>query len=93
MSDNRTDALMAFLFGAAVGAGVALLMAPSTGEETRKKLTDAARRLSDDAQDKLSSVKDEVRSRAGDVRTAINAGKEAYRNVRSEEPAPTSTAM
>ena len=93
MSDSRMDSLVAFLLGAAVGAGVALLVAPGSGEETRRRLGDATRRLGEGAQDKLATVKDEVRHRAGDVRSAINAGKDAYRQARSEEPAPTSTAM
>jgi gas vesicle protein len=87
------DSLVAFLLGAAVGAGVALLVAPGSGEETRRRLGDAARRVGEGATDKLNTVKDEVRHRAGDVRSAISAGKEAYRQSRSEEPAPTSTAM
>ena len=42
MSDNHTDALTAFLLGAAVGAGVALLLAPQSGEETRRRLGETA---------------------------------------------------
>jgi gas vesicle protein len=93
MSDSRVDSLVAFLLGAAVGAGVALLIAPTSGEETRRKLGETARRIGEGAQDRLASVKDEVKSRAGDVRSAISAGKDAYRQSRAEEPAPTSTAM
>ena len=93
MSDSRVDSLVAFLLGAAVGAGVALLIAPTSGEEARRKLGETARRLGEGAQDRLGAVKDEVKSRAGDVRSAISAGKDAYRSSRAEEPAPTSTAM
>jgi gas vesicle protein len=94
MSDNRTtDTLVAFLFGAVVGAGVALLMAPQSGEETRRRLGETARKVSDDVQGKIDTTKDELRHRAGDVRTALQAGKDAYQKARSEEPAPTSSAM
>lgn len=94
MSENRTDALMAFLLGAAVGAGVALLLAPASGEEMRRKLSDSARRLGDDVDDKLNAVKDEVKHRAGDVKTAIGAGRDAYARARtSEEPAPMSNVL
>jgi gas vesicle protein len=94
MSDNRTDALMAFLLGAAVGAGVALLLAPQSGEETRKKLTETARKLGDDLDDKVRSAKEEVKHRAGDVKTAIGAGREAYARSRTgEEPSSSSNAM
>jgi gas vesicle protein len=94
MSDNRTDALTAFLLGAVVGAGVALLLAPQTGEETRKKLGDTARGLReglddklktvrDDLDDKLKTVRDEVKSRASDVKTAVGAGRDAYARART----------
>ena len=94
MSDNRTDALMAFLLGAAVGAGVALLLAPQSGEETRRKLGDTARKLGDDLDDKVRSAREEVKHRAGDIKAAIGAGRDAYGRGRTgEEPAPTSTTL
>ncbi len=94
MSDNRSDSLMAFLLGAAVGAGVALLLAPATGDEVRKKLADSARRLGDDLDDKLKTAKDEVKSRAGDVKSAIGAGRDAYARARTgEEPVQTSNVL
>ena len=94
MSDNRTDALMAFLLGAAVGAGVALLLAPQSGEETRKKLGDTARRLGEDLDDKVRSAREDLKGRVGDVKSAVGAGREAYARARGgEEPAPTSSAM
>lgn len=94
MSDNRTDALMAFLLGAAVGAGVALLLAPQSGEETRRKLGETARRLGDDLDDKVRSAREEVKHRAGDVKAAIGAGREAYARARTgEEPSSTSNVM
>jgi len=94
MSDNRTDALMAFLLGAAVGAGVALLLAPQSGEETRRRLGETARKLGDDLDDKVRSAREEVKHRAGDIKAAIGAGREAYGRARTgEEPAPTSSTV
>jgi gas vesicle protein len=94
MSDNRTDALMAFLLGAAVGAGVALLLAPASGEETRRRLSDSARRLGEEVDDKVKGAKEEIKHRAGDVKAAIGAGRDAYARARtSDEPAPTSNVL
>jgi gas vesicle protein len=85
---------MAFLLGAAVGAGVALLLAPSSGEETRRKLGDTARKLGDDLDDKVKSAREEIKHRAGDIKSAVGAGREAYARARpGEEPSPTSTTM
>ena len=46
--------------GAAVGAGVALLLAPASGRETRKRLSDGVGTLSDRAAEKLQQAEDEV---------------------------------
>jgi gas vesicle protein len=94
MSDQRMDSLLAFLLGATVGAGVALLLAPASGEETRKKLGETARRAGSGVADRLASTKDELVHRADDVRTAVTAGRDAYQRARtSGEPAPTSSTM
>jgi len=37
----KTDTLFAFIGGAVVGAAAALLFAPESGEETRKKLRES----------------------------------------------------
>lgn len=94
MSDQRMDSLLAFLFGAAVGAGVALLVAPASGEETRKKLSETALRAGHGVADRLTATKDELAHRADDVRTAVTAGRDAYQRARtSGEPVPTSNTM
>jgi gas vesicle protein len=49
------------LIGAALGAGVTLLVAPSSGEEMRRLLTRRARRLADDAQDRYEEARYRVR--------------------------------
>ena len=94
MSDNKGDTLTSFLLGAAIGAGVALLLAPDAGPETRRRLGDAANRLSGNLGDKMGGIKDELKQRASDVKSAIGAGRDAYSKARSgEEPAPTSNVM
>ena len=94
MSEQRVDSLLAFLLGAAVGAGIALLLAPASGEETRKKLGDTARRVGLDVGDRVASTGEDLAHHAEDVRTAVSAGRDAYARARiSGEPAPTSSAM
>ncbi len=94
MSDQRNDALLAFLLGAAVGAGVALLLAPASGEETRRKIGEKARHLGDEVDHKLQGVKEDIKSHGSDLSKALASGKEAFDRVRhGKEPAPTSTAM
>ncbi len=94
MSDQRSDSLIAFLLGAAVGAGVALLLAPQSGAETRKQIAEKTRKLGDELDHRVQGVKEEVKHRSGDLKQALSAGKDAYDRARhAGEPAPTSTAM
>ena len=48
------------LIGALVGAGIALLVAPSSGEETRRMITRRARRLAADARDRYDDARHEL---------------------------------
>ena len=51
---------LGFVFGALLGAGVAFLLAPSSGAETRGRLTDAARRIGGAARDKVDRARDTI---------------------------------
>ena len=49
------------LIGALVGAGIALLVAPTSGEETRRMLSRRARRLAADARERYDEARHELR--------------------------------
>jgi len=49
-----------FVTGLLIGAGIALLFAPRTGDETRRQLQQRARRMTDQAQDLVSDVRESV---------------------------------
>ncbi len=49
------------LLGALIGAGVALLFAPQSGEDTRRLIRKKARRFASDARDRYDDLKDKVR--------------------------------
>ena len=71
--DERADDAMdwsAFLAGALIGAGVALLFAPARGTELRSKLRDYADRAKDELMEQGREVWD----------TAVRRGKEYYDN-------------
>ena len=65
-----------FLLGAAVGAGLALLFAPQSGDETRAQLRRGARRLKRKARDLAESGRDMVED-------LQRQGKAAARDARS----------
>jgi gas vesicle protein len=53
--------LFAFLIGGLVGAGIALLMAPQSGDETRSMIRDKSQEI----KDRATSTVEETRNRAG----------------------------
>lgn len=78
MSDDRGNmgnVLLAFLVGAAVGGGIALLTAPRSGRETRQKIKDFA----GDARDRIREIADDAEERICEV---MNNGKQTVVNKR-----------
>lgn len=51
-----------FVLGAALGAGLALLLAPASGEETRRRLGKRAKRLKESAEDAIDDLKEQFDS-------------------------------
>jgi len=81
--EKRGNGLAAFFLGGLVGAGLALLLAPKTGEETQRDLREGARRLRADAGGKLSDLRGSVeegydRAR-GEVGERVDAARESVR--------------
>jgi gas vesicle protein len=81
--------LLAFVLGGMVGAGVALLLAPQSGTETRKKIKDLADDVKEKATDYAGTAKEMVSStvdkakglyeeKKSAITAAVEAGKDAY---------------
>lgn len=81
---NIGSTLSGFLIGAVVGAAVALLVAPGSGADTRRRLGETTKRLRDTASDKLEDMKNTFREGAKQVQQAVSEGREEYR--RSTQP-------
>ncbi|MGE5341666.1 MAG: YtxH domain-containing protein [Candidatus Omnitrophota bacterium] len=52
----------AFMAGAAMGAGMALLFAPRSGRETRQKIKDMSEKVVDNVKDAADKAADQVKS-------------------------------
>jgi len=74
MSDSNStqfgNLVTAFAIGGLVGAGVALLLAPQSGKETRDLLSRKSRELTDRAGSALDSARESVRSKAAPILAA-----------------------
>jgi gas vesicle protein len=90
--EQKQAGIGSFLLGLAVGAGVALLFAPRTGEETRRDLQRRAREVGDQAQDLVSELtesvgntlqeaKDKVESRIDAARDAVELKRRQVTNA------------
>lgn len=60
-----------FIIGIALGAGVALLLAPQSGEETRRAVARRARRAQEAAQDFVEDVSGTVADKFNQVRASV----------------------
>lgn len=87
--------LGSFVLGALIGAGVALLLAPKTGEETQEDLKEGARKLKAAAEvrvreaqqqleERLEAAREGVQSRVEEVKEAVEAGRKAAVDARGE---------
>jgi gas vesicle protein len=70
-----------FLWGALLGAGVALLLAPRSGEETQAEIRDRVRRLRDAAEDRVNDVRDTVTDSVTRTRDRIQEQLDSVRDT------------
>jgi gas vesicle protein len=80
--ERGSSSVVGFMIGAAIGAGIALLLAPDSGRETRKRLKENARRWSSSMRDGIDTARTRVGEVKEDVRTAVNTGRETFTRER-----------
>ena len=87
MSDNNSagTVLVAFALGAVAGAAIALLYAPTSGEETRKKLAEKAREGRDRAEALAKQGREFIDRQRETINAAVDRGREAFDQARKEQ--------
>ena len=89
-----------FFIGGLIGAGVALLMAPKTGEETRRMLKELAEEVKEKAEAYIDQAKgtariyvekgkDFIEKEKSVITRTVEAGKEAYKKEKNNEGYPS----
>lgn len=87
--------LGSFVLGALVGAGLALLFAPQSGEDTQEEIKARALKFKDVARDRvrdaqsnlegrLSTAREHVQTRVESVKDAVDSGRKAAVDARSD---------
>lgn len=84
--NHRSGVVLSFLAGAATGAAVALLTAPQSGRDTRKKL----KHLTEDLATRAARVPPALQAA---YRRATEAGKEAFVRTLEEPAVPAPSAL
>jgi gas vesicle protein len=94
---NAGKVVCSFFVGGLIGAGVALLIAPKRGEETRRMIKELAEEVKDKAEDYISQIKstanayvekgkDIIEKEKSVITKTVEAGKEAYeKEINSED--------
>ncbi len=96
--DDSNEKIAWFVAGAALGAAVAVLFAPASGEEMRQRLTASAgegqRSLSDTGRDLLEQGRDlydRGRQMADDAASMFEQGRKLAQSGPTETPAPSNS--
>jgi len=79
--EQKDAGIGSFLLGLAVGAGLALLFAPRSGEETRRDIQRKARAVSGQAQDLVSEITDTVGNTFQQARSSVEDRIDAARDA------------
>ena len=74
--EKHSSDISSLLIGLAIGAGVALLFAPHSGAETRRRIRRGVNRVTDAAMETFEVARAEVEDRVGQVRDAVDVKKE-----------------
>ena len=74
---DRDGGFGSFVLGALVGAGLALLLAPQSGEETQEEIKKQARRFRVHAEERVRAAQEELRD-------AVESGRQAAREARAD---------
>ncbi len=82
---ERSSGVGAFLAGAALGALAALLLAPQSGEETRRQIGERARRLRDAAEEKFDDLQEAIEGGYEHAKASVEEGIETARQHLDEK--------
>jgi gas vesicle protein len=83
-NDNGASILVAFIAGAAVGAAVALLFAPTTGNETREFISQRAREGRERAAEAARQSREVLNRQRDTLTSALDRAKQQFQGPAGE---------
>ncbi len=96
MADSDGNGFLWFLAGLGIGAAVGILYAPKAGDETRQRIREVAEESSGTVRERARQAKEQaggwvdkgreyLNQQRDQVKSAVEAGRQAYRDATSEE--------
>jgi len=82
--ERHQGTLGAFVWGALIGAGAALLLAPRTGAQTQEELRHGVRRVRDAAEEKVDAARTTVSRTRERVEDSVGAVREQIGTIREK---------
>jgi gas vesicle protein len=104
MADDENGGVLWFLAGLGIGAALGILYAPKTGEETRQQLRQAAEQGRGVVKDRVRQAREQagtwadkgreyLNSQKEQIRSAYEAGRQAYHEATTDEGETAATNL
>ncbi|MFZ1137136.1 MAG: YtxH domain-containing protein [Candidatus Korobacteraceae bacterium] len=104
MADNDGSGILWFMAGLGIGAALGILYAPKTGEETRQQILDAAGQGKDAVKERARQAREQagtwadkgrdyLNNQKDQIRTAYEAGRQAYHDSTTDEGETAATKL
>lgn len=81
---DRSPEIGAFLVGALIGAGLALLFAPGSGAETQRRIREQARKLRELTEDRVRGLREDLGTRMDSAKGVVAQGRHMAAEARGE---------
>lgn len=81
---ERSSEVGSFIIGALVGAGLALLFAPQSGQETQEQLREQAKKLRDVTEDRVKDLRQDLGTRVESAKEVVDRGRQVASDARVE---------
>jgi gas vesicle protein len=85
MDNSQSNSLLALLAGVAIGAGLGILFAPDSGENTRRKIKDGAEGYGDELKSQLNALNEKIRSSVAQQGEHLSDELDSLADVAGEE--------